>query len=248
MVKKMLGAAMLLAGASLSAVSADAQTATITVTGNVTNGFDATGKFGAVGASLAGLPFSAIFTVEPKAGNTVINTATLSYLFGTGVTSPVTAALTIGTGTQFYAGKLHGSARANNGVSGGTINGTDGLYYSSEDTDVTTLPPPPASTLFYVSVDTLRDLLSQANYSSYPTINLLPSDNGVGFAQVANRDPVTGQYGATTYANLALSTISATVAPPVPEPATWAMMVLGFGVAGAAMRRRVRTTARVAIA
>jgi hypothetical protein len=33
----------------------------------------------------------------------------------------------------------------------------------------------------------------------------------------------------------------------VPEPATWAMMILGFGVVGGAMRRR-RTTVRVAYA
>ena len=30
------------------------------------------------------------------------------------------------------------------------------------------------------------------------------------------------------------------VAPPVPEPATWAMMLLGFGAVGFAMRRRRR--------
>jgi hypothetical protein len=27
----------------------------------------------------------------------------------------------------------------------------------------------------------------------------------------------------------------------VPEPATWAMMILGFGLIGGAMRRRIRT-------
>ena len=31
------------------------------------------------------------------------------------------------------------------------------------------------------------------------------------------------------------------VTPPVPEPATWAMMLLGFGATGFAMRRRRRT-------
>lgn len=36
-----------------------------------------------------------------------------------------------------------------------------------------------------------------------------------------------------------------TAAPGVPEPATWAMMILGMGVAGAAMRRRSRQTSRV---
>jgi hypothetical protein len=29
----------------------------------------------------------------------------------------------------------------------------------------------------------------------------------------------------------------------VPEPATWAMMLVGFGVVGGAMRRRVRVVA-----
>lgn len=32
---------------------------------------------------------------------------------------------------------------------------------------------------------------------------------------------------------------------PVPEPATWAMMILGFGIVGAAMRARRRTRVRV---
>lgn len=33
--------------------------------------------------------------------------------------------------------------------------------------------------------------------------------------------------------------------PPVPEPATWAMMLLGFGAIGAAMRRRQKASVRV---
>jgi hypothetical protein len=36
------------------------------------------------------------------------------------------------------------------------------------------------------------------------------------------------------------------VTAPVPEPAAWALMILGFGLIGAAMRRRVRTTVRYA--
>jgi hypothetical protein len=36
-----------------------------------------------------------------------------------------------------------------------------------------------------------------------------------------------------------LLSIDGTPVPgPVPEPATWAMMVIGFGAVGAAMRRR----------
>jgi opacity protein-like surface antigen len=45
--------------------------------------------------------------------------------------------------------------------------------------------------------------------------------------------------GATTYgtARLGVVTLDAAVAP-VPEPATWAMMIMGFGLVGGAMRRR----------
>lgn len=45
-------------------------------------------------------------------------------------------------------------------------------------------------------------------------------------------DLSTGGNTLTTFAQVGLG------APPVPEPATWAMMLMGFGAAGAAMRRR----------
>jgi hypothetical protein len=32
------------------------------------------------------------------------------------------------------------------------------------------------------------------------------------------------------------------VAAGIPEPASWAMMIIGFGVAGSAVRRRARTS------
>ena len=42
--------------------------------------------------------------------------------------------------------------------------------------------------------------------------------------------------------------LSGSISGPVPEPATWAMMIAGFGLAGFALRRRsmVRTTVRYA--
>lgn len=241
MVRTFLATAGALAAVALAAPAAAAP-ATITVTGNVLNGYDPSGVFGAAGANLAGLPFSAIFTIAPQPGNTMIDTASLSYLFGMGAASPVTAALTIGAGTHNFGGKLSGSARAVNNAGAG---GTDGLYYSSEDTDVALLPSD--STLFYVSVDSLRDLLTRADYTSYGTIDLTAADNAQGQARIANRDPATGAPGASTYANLSLTSITARVGAPVPEPATWAMMVTGFAVAGVALRRR-RVSARVRFA
>lgn len=53
----------------------------------------------------------------------------------------------------------------------------------------------------------------------------------IGASFASNRD--------RKYDNFKLDKIKFTVTPPaVPEPATWAMMILGFGAIGASMRRR----------
>jgi hypothetical protein len=56
---------------------------------------------------------------------------------------------------------------------------------------------------------------------------------------------LTGTYALSEYLGTGSYslTISDTTAA-VPEPASWAMMITGFGLAGAAMRRRQKTTVR----
>ncbi len=55
-----------------------------------------------------------------------------------------------------------------------------------------------------------------------------------------NLDTITLNLNASSTA-----TLFAQVANPVPEPATWAMMLAGFGAVGFAMRRRTKVTTRV---
>ena len=43
-------------------------------------------------------------------------------------------------------------------------------------------------------------------------------------------------------------TVAGAATGAVPEPATWAMMMLGFGAMGASLRRRAKVTARVRFA
>lgn len=218
-----------LAVATIAAPAAAAPT-TVSVSGTVTNGYDAAGIFGAAGASLAGLPFSAIFTIDRQSGDTAIATPALAYLYGAGSSAPVTAALTIGTGTYDFAGTRNGSARAVDTAGNG---GTDALHYMVEDAG-----PAPAG-LFYVGFDSLRDLLAAADYGDYGTIALTAADNAKGYAQI-------GGSGANSYAELSLDAITSQTAGAVPEPATWMMMVAGFALAGTALRRpraRVRFAA-----
>ena len=54
------------------------------------------------------------------------------------------------------------------------------------------------------------------------------------------------QDGGNDNVGIVIDNVSLDIGAPVPEPSTWAMMILGFGVVGAASRRR--RTARVAAA
>jgi len=61
-----------------------------------------------------------------------------------------------------------------------------------------------------------------------------------GFANVTRLAITSTDLGGLVYDNFSFSSSS------VPEPATWAMMVGGFGLVGAGMRRRQRANARLA--
>lgn len=52
----------------------------------------------------------------------------------------------------------------------------------------------------------------------------------------------------TTYATNLVTEAAALATPAVPEPASWAMMIAGFGAVGFAMRRRQRVATRIAFA
>ncbi|WP_235528295.1 PEPxxWA-CTERM sorting domain-containing protein [Sphingomonas sp. Leaf231] len=236
---KMMGAVAALAVAA----PAMAAPATVTVTGTVMSGVDVGGQFGAAGTSLIGQPFSAIFTIDAASGSSMFETATSANLYGTGPASPVSAVLTIGGGSYRFAGSYSGRARVNDTAGRG---GTDAVEYFVEDTDFALRPND--NTLLSLGFDTLRDVLAGADFTNVDAAGLTLADNAKGFVKIANRDPVTGTFGAPTYADLAISTIRAQAAAPVPEPATWAMMLSGFALAGVALRRRPRVAARVRFA
>jgi len=69
-----------------------------------------------------------------------------------------------------------------------------------------------------------------------------PSNNGVFWANVGADEYITGLTFASSQNSFEVDDISGSA---VPEPATWAMMITGFGLAGAAIRRR-RTVLSVA--
>lgn len=229
------------AALTMAAPAAAAPT-TVTVTGSVMSGVDAGGQFGVAGASLAGRPFSAIFTIDQATGSTLSETATSSYLAGMAAASPISAVLTIGDASYRFAGSYNGMVRVTDAAGNG---GTDSAQFFVDDTDLSQKPND--NTLLSLGFDTLRNVLSSPAFGAVTVSDLSLADNAKGVLKIANRDGTTGAFGAPTVADLSVNTISASVMSPVPEPATWAMMVAGFAMAGVALRRR-RVDARVRFA
>lgn len=70
---------------------------------------------------------------------------------------------------------------------------------------------------------------STASFGNYPLLALYSNGDGTFGASF------TGSVNNTEYYN---QSGSLTISGGVPEPATWAVMLLGFGAVGASMRRR----------
>ena len=89
--------------------------------------------------------------------------------------------------------------------------------------------------------------MNYAAFASETPIRFTNGDNFIGLRAIAANGDTFYGYAFTTnnvlntigFETVANTAITASVAAgAVPEPATWAMMIGGFGLAGAAMRRR----------
>jgi len=97
------------------------------------------------------------------------------------------------------------------------------------------------STNHDAAFDLLVDNLSGANLTDYFYNGL--GDGDFGFTLITPVQQYGGKYGKTPL-SLTQSFVFATGA--VPEPTTWALMILGFGATGAALRHKRRASAALA--
>jgi hypothetical protein len=210
LVSVVAGVAMLGGVSQASAAIIDA-----TYTGTVSSGIDTLGLFGAAGANLAGSSWVVTYTYDTSLGYSK-SSPYENYVYGGinyGNTSPVLSSMI-------------------------TINGVgkavDASYYGyilGKETG--------SSNEQYHTVSSSEYL---HNYI-YNYNGTLPASITTPFTHtVDNNDTAYGTFGAGTEiikANLASLTVSDHVVAAVPEPSTWAMMLLGFaGIGFVAYRRK----------
>ena len=247
---KLMGAAVT-AAAMMMAAPVQAATYIITYTGHVTQGYDNTGTFGVKGA-LAGLSYTAIYSFNfPVSGALYYNdyVSTSSY-GGTSynAVSPLSANFTLNGITKNIAGNYVGSTQISDGSSIPYV-GYDTILHAASDLvdNSQVYKAYGISNYIYSSTNNFiksNNLLSSLDYYVSPADF---STGGFGFVNFDRQNNVSLE---SVTGNVSIDHINITAQNPlpgtddvnaaVPEPATWALMIVGFGAIGSAMRRRQR--------
>ena len=235
-----------IAAAALSAltpIAAQAAQFVITYRG-IVDGNDTTGAFGAPNTSLTGAAFTAIYLLNTATAGSTTLTDGLSFsqiLGGTrsNTVSPVSASLTINGFTRAINGLASGEALLVDYDPGA---GADVIEHRASDNGDSTTSTTD-NYMYHTVNDTTGTFLSSVNWGSSFTYNTNPNDN-IAFFQFSTRNNATGLD--EEYANGLMNIESVTVASvgAIPEPATWLMMIVGFGMVGASIRSTRRLSSR----
>jgi hypothetical protein len=223
----------ILAAAAVVALAAQAASANATIlhatyTGTVYDGIDP-GFFGPSGADLTGDAFTLVYTIDTTQGAYINGLPAYDELYGGSqyaLTTPVSGKLTINGQTVSVAGNYFSEAY--------TADPVPYTYHKAMDDVV-------AGSL---ETETILEMSSSAALDS--VFHTLPPTSAYfyGTATFYKYDSSSG----TTYYNTNVSldgtgTVQVTAASDVPEPAAWAIMLLGMAGLGAALRSRRRSLA-----
>lgn len=210
------------------ATSAEAEIVTATYKGVVNDGYDQTGVFGTAGANLAGDSFTVVYTINDAVlAYSVNDPGRQSLIYGGSDVvhynqSPVSAVVTINGVAVSIAGTENGLA-----VQYTIIPEPDQIYhYAATD-----------ERSFYVwnSVTSATDkFLSTSDYHAPLSHTIQRSDGATGRFYEDINDGGSVQ---SAYATLIPTSVTI-VDVAVPEPTTWAMLILGMAMIGLAARRR----------
>lgn len=241
---------MLAAAFTLAAVPASVSAATtITYAGIVYDRQGSGNQDQYFGSVIAGTTaYTLVYTINDQAGGAITHPDAYSIrLDGAG---SVTAVMTINGISQTIAGASQSHAIATNGKPNLFNNPTDAIGQKSQDfiDDALVYRDVYAETMLS---SYLSNFLASADYTSPFTYQLVGGDSFGSSFHINDLDKRT-RVGSSIYLNLGMSTVTVATMPPpvtggpVPEPATWMLMIGGFAIAGAAARRRPRAGVRFA--
>jgi hypothetical protein len=242
---------------SVAPVSASAAELLVVYQGTVANGTDGLGLFGAAGSSLAGQAYTVFFDYDVGvAGAKSVNTADRDFIYGGSLydaASPlVSVTFTIAGITQV----MKGDTSSDVGIFRDLSNYLETAAFDTPFTQVGDKTVSYFDTVFgtYLShpVGLSNDSLIEPNSQGGITVAGDPTAYAGFFDFYAIGGTSTaGQFasGASITAAYLKDSVAAPIAPlaaSVPEPASWLMMIAGFGAVGMMMRRKTRV--RVAYA
>lgn len=230
------GAVLVVLLALLSGTSsASAVTMTVTYSGTVTEGSDQTGIFGSPGGSLAGGIFTAIFTVDLTQGSpNNYNDTTNPLNAYNSHQGGIDATLIINGHPFAFPGTFSNSQQ--NLVQGAPNNLE---YREISDTIYSTFNYPADEKYLYLIVHDYTAAIPLLLTTPFSFLPLPGADDGWGTFLILQSSGSINTGGS-------LNVESVTVSSSVPEPSTWAMMVLGFAGVGFVVYRRRNQSAALA--
>ncbi len=241
--KKILLATTLAALAATAALPAAAAVYVTTWSGTLVNGFDRTGEFGQINRNLSGLAFTAVYALDDSAPNAKLSlspgysTITGGPNQGSPLT-PLTADLTIAGHVMHFGIGANPYHQASNGDAKGVISGTyndyeDEIFGGFGDTSI----------IRSAVTSTTGNFLT----SSDPRTPFAAGGAGLtfsgGFSVNNNAAGVGNERQTFAYSDFLIARVDTVLRPQggaVPEPASWALMITGFGAAGVMLRHRRR--------
>lgn len=219
--------------------------------GRVTSGVDHAGVFGTPGADLAGQDFSIDYTlafpfpdgilVQPQFHQDHFSQAVSGGAL-IGVPGPLSATITIAGHSFHLRGDYFGSASYQNDFFQADFNRSeDSVYHHAYGQDR-------GSQVYSYIHDYTAQMLSSPDLGAQVAYSMQPGGEGYGGFRTTRLEG--GNYLSTDLALQPLSFSSGPMAgtPAVPEPATWLMLLAGFGALGAMMRRARRVRAAIRFA
>lgn len=196
----------------------------ITYSGTIATGEDVTGVFGTPGADLAGDAYTEAFEVHYGTANKTFSPY-LTDLNGSGRSDPLIATLTINGHSAVVGQGQYGDMFAYD-----TGNGDEIIAEAYQTSDTYAVNGVFSPWLYVPGGDIRQPIDYTTRYG----------DNVGGPFQI-------GDNGQLAYGFAGVSTLTTGQMPGIPEPAAWTGLLLGFGLAGAVLRRnRARGTSPAA--